>query len=285
MATANLGFSVNSGVAEPFLADYAVETFNDLLALDGLAQYNYKVFTVLNDSNPDNNGQWELVDKDNIDQASAWRKLGADTGDFISLNEKGAANGVATLDGNQKLPATQIPAIAVSEYLGEVASESDMLTLAGQTGDWCVRTDLGTQWIITGSDPTTLASWTEMTYPASPVSSVNSMFGDVQVNTPDETINIAIPTTEETFIRLSSSETFDITKIHYQLIAGTLDFDLLINSVSVLSNPISITDNNSNTHIPSSSINVVNGDTISLKASNISSGSKQLVITLETEFV
>ena len=71
-----------------------------------------------------------------------------------------------------KVPTSQLPAIAVSEYLGEAANEAAMLSLVGQTGDWCSRTDLSSTWIITGSDPSQLSSWTEMSYP--PAQSVPS---------------------------------------------------------------------------------------------------------------
>jgi hypothetical protein len=60
-----------------------------------------------------------------------------------------------------------------------------MLALVGQKGDWCTRTDLGTNWVITGNDPTQLASWTALTYPASPVVSVNGETGAVSLDATD----------------------------------------------------------------------------------------------------
>lgn len=77
------------------------------------------------------------------------------------------------------VPTSALPAIAVTEYLGAAANQAAMLALAGQKGDWCTRTDLGTTWIITGDDPTQLASWTALTYPAAPVTSVNGAVGVV----------------------------------------------------------------------------------------------------------
>src|SRR5204863_5118002 len=41
----------------------------------------------------------------------------------IPLTQKGAANGVATLGADSKIPANQIPALALSDYLGTVASQ------------------------------------------------------------------------------------------------------------------------------------------------------------------
>lgn len=77
------------------------------------------------------------------------------------------------------VPTAALPAIAVTEYLGAAANQAAMLALAGQLGDWCTRTDLGATWIITGADPTQLASWTALSYPAAPVVSVNGQSGVV----------------------------------------------------------------------------------------------------------
>lgn len=77
------------------------------------------------------------------------------------------------------IPAAQIPAIAVTEYLGSAANQAAMLALTGQKGDWVTRADLGTNWVISGDDPTQLASWTALSYPASPVNSVAGRTGVV----------------------------------------------------------------------------------------------------------
>lgn len=93
---------------------------------------------------------------------------------------------IATLvDG--VIPTSQIPAIAISEFLGEVASESAMLALAGQPGDWAIRTDLATTWFITGADPALLAGWTQLEYPTgtAAVASVNGQTGTVVLGPSD----------------------------------------------------------------------------------------------------
>lgn len=77
------------------------------------------------------------------------------------------------------IPTSQIPAIAITEFLGTAANQAAMLAFVGQKGDWAIRSDLGTTWVITGSDPTQLADWTEFDYPAAPVSSVNGQTGTV----------------------------------------------------------------------------------------------------------
>lgn len=98
---------------------------------------------------------------------------------------KAQANGYASLDSGGKVPQAQIPAIAITEYLGDVASQAAMLALSGQKGDWCTRSDSGATWIITGTDPTLLGSWTSVTYPASPVTSVAGRTGAVTLSTSD----------------------------------------------------------------------------------------------------
>lgn len=100
-------------------------------------------------------------------------------------SEKGQAGGYASLDGSGTVPAAQIPAIAITTYLGSVANQSAMLALSGQVGDWAIRSDLGQTAIITGSDPTQLSSWTFLAYPASPVVSVNSETGAVVLDATD----------------------------------------------------------------------------------------------------
>lgn len=77
------------------------------------------------------------------------------------------------------VPQSALPAIALTEFLGAVASQAAMLALTGQRGDWATRTDLGTDWQLIAEPSSTLANWREMTYPASPVSSVNGRTGAV----------------------------------------------------------------------------------------------------------
>lgn len=94
---------------------------------------------------------------------------------------RGANSGIATLDAGGKLTPAQLPALAVTEYLGSVATQAAMLALAGQQGDWAIRTDRGTVFIITGSNPAVIGSWTEMAYPTAPVLSVNGKTGVVSL--------------------------------------------------------------------------------------------------------
>ena len=97
----------------------------------------------------------------------------------------GSNSGVATLDANGKLTTAQIPDISVVDYLGSVASQTAMLALTGQKGDWCTRSDLGTNFVITGSTPSLIGSWTQLSYPTAPVTSVASKTGAVTLTASD----------------------------------------------------------------------------------------------------
>lgn len=103
----------------------------------------------------------------------------------IPLTQKATANGVATLDSGGLIPAAQIPAIAITEYLGSSANQAAMLAKTGQKGDWTTRVDLATTWIITGTDPTQLASWTQIITPVSPITTVFGRTGAITASTTD----------------------------------------------------------------------------------------------------
>ncbi|WP_395737460.1 hypothetical protein [Prosthecobacter sp.] len=83
------------------------------------------------------------------------------------------------------IPTAQIPAIAISAFLGSVGSEAAMLALSGQSGDWCNRSDTSTAWVIVGSNPAQLSSWAQINYPASPVQSVNGQSGTIVLGKAD----------------------------------------------------------------------------------------------------
>lgn len=93
----------------------------------------------------------------------------------------------ADLDGSGKILAAQIPAVALTDFLGAVGTQAAMLALTGQRGDWCTRTDRGTDWQLIAEPSSTLANWREKTYPASPVSSVNGRTGAVDTSSADIT--------------------------------------------------------------------------------------------------
>ena len=102
--------------------------------------------------------------------------------DYVSPAVLAQPNGVATLDSSGLLPVSQLPPIAIVQYLGVVSSQAAMLALVGQQGDWCTRSDLGANFVITGPNPSLITSWTELSYPTAPVTSVNGLTGAVTLS-------------------------------------------------------------------------------------------------------
>ena len=94
--------------------------------------------------------------------------------DNLSTNLAGKAN----LSGG-KLVTSELPDLAITEFKGVVASQAAMLAISGEKGDWVTRSDDGKVYLITGDDPTQIGSWTALSYPASPVLSVNTQTGTV----------------------------------------------------------------------------------------------------------
>ena len=101
---------------------------------------------------------------------------------------------VATLDQSTgKLNLTQMPEIAIVSFLGTVSSPVTMTTIgvppaglpAATTGDWCIRSDLGTSWILTGTDQTVFANWLQLSYPPVPVTSVAGRTGTITLSASD----------------------------------------------------------------------------------------------------
>lgn len=87
---------------------------------------------------------------------------------------------VASLVGGV-IPTSQIPAIAITDFLGVVENEAALLALNGQRGDWAIRTDTGNTWFITGDDPSLIDNWTALEFfvPPASVTSVNGQTGTV----------------------------------------------------------------------------------------------------------
>ena len=107
------------------------------------------------------------------------------TQDAVTLNylnnQKGATNGIATLDGTGKIPTGQLPSIAVSDTF-VVASQAAMLALSADVGDIAVRTDLNKSFILTTAGASTLANWQELLTPTDSVLSVDGNTGAVNLS-------------------------------------------------------------------------------------------------------
>jgi len=96
-------------------------------------------------------GASSKVETDNHanDQANSHNVTAAQAG-AVSLAEKGIANGVSTLDAGGKIPAAQIPAVALPS-VHVVADEAARLALTVEEGDEAVQLDDGSHWIYDGT--------------------------------------------------------------------------------------------------------------------------------------
>ena len=79
----------------------------------------------------------------------------------VPLTQRGAANGVATLGSDSKLPSSQLPPLAITDTF-VVASQVAMLALTAQVGDIAVRTDQSKTYILQTAGATTLSHWVEL---------------------------------------------------------------------------------------------------------------------------
>jgi hypothetical protein len=103
---------------------------------------------------------------------------------YLQLVEKGANNGLATLDFEGKVPVDQLPPISItSTYV--VASLAEQLSLTVQEGDVCVRSDTNENWIAKNSNNGSLLDWTKLLTPTDSVLSVNGKTGVVTLSTDD----------------------------------------------------------------------------------------------------
>lgn len=108
--------------------------------------------------------------------AAAVQALAAAT--YIPLAQRGAANGVPTLDAGSKIPTTFLPTLAITST-SVVTTQAAMLALVAEEGDVAIRTDFTPRraFILKGADPTVLANW-EALNPGTTVTSINGLTGD-----------------------------------------------------------------------------------------------------------
>ena len=95
---------------------------------------------------------------------------------FVPLTQRAAADGVATLGSDGKIPTNQLPALAINDTF-VVATEVAMLALTAQKGDIAIRTDTSQTFILATDDPTLLVNWKEALTPADGVLSVTAGTG------------------------------------------------------------------------------------------------------------
>lgn len=103
---------------------------------------------------------------------------------YIPLAQKGAANGVAELDADSKVPIGQLPASVITD-IHVVADEAAQLALTVQKGDVCVRSDQSKSYVALNSDNVDMGDWQELLTPVDLVLSVNGEVGVVSLDLDD----------------------------------------------------------------------------------------------------
>jgi hypothetical protein len=105
-----------------------------------------------------------------------------DVEEFLLSASRGSANGVAALDGAGKIPASQIPAMAISDIF-VVADEAGQLALEAERGDVAVRTDESKTYMHNGGTSGTMTDWTFLPTPGLTGAVINPMdeAGDIIV--------------------------------------------------------------------------------------------------------
>lgn len=80
----------------------------------------------------------------------------------LPLAMRGAANGVASLDGSGKVPVAQLPATAITN-VSPVANQDEMLALVVEVGDVAIRADGAGSFILRAEPASVLANWSLLT--------------------------------------------------------------------------------------------------------------------------
>lgn len=128
----------------------------------------------------------------NVDNTSDANKP-ISTATQTALNAKvdstalGIAGGVATLDSDGKLNASQVNAIAISDTF-VVATQAAQTALVAEVGDIAIRTDQNKTYILRASPASVFANWQELLTPTSPVASVFGRTGAVTAAPGDYTV-------------------------------------------------------------------------------------------------
>ena len=171
-------------------------------------------------------------------------------GNYILSSEKGANNGVAQLGADGKVPTSQIPDLAISEYIGNFVDLTTALADSGvqssQRGDWFTTDeDSGSGYIVVSDNPTIADDVKEILTPGS-VASVNGQTGVVSLDADDisnGSTNAIITLTQETNFGTAYTHSQLVTGNPHNVLATQIsDFDTEVsNNTSVVANTAKVT--------------------------------------------
>ena len=103
----------------------------------------------------------------------------------LDASQKGAANGVASLNAFGIIPSSQLPPVTLSST-NVVASDAAMIALSSATvGSIAIRTDVNKNYVLSALPASTLGNWIELLTPAAPVQTVNGYTGSVNLSKTD----------------------------------------------------------------------------------------------------
>lgn len=156
---------------------------------------------------------------------------GALASNAIPLTQRGALNGVATLDAAGVIPTGQLPPLAINEVF-TAANQAAMLALTAQRGDVARRTDSTPNkvFLLAVDSPTLIGSWVEITATGS-VTSVDGAQGAVSLATVYQPIAGVLTATTASFLTadrtkldtIESSATADQTPAELLTAIKTVD--------------------------------------------------------------
>lgn len=178
-ADANLQSQINTETAQRQAADNNLQSqINAEIANRIAGDTNEANARTAADASLQNQINSEISNRTGADTA-----LQNDINTRIPFSQKGAANGVATLGADQKIPSSQLPALAISSVF-VVNSQAAQLALNAQEGDIAKRTDLVPLkvYIHNGGTSGTMSDWTDVTTQGE-VQSVNGLVGNVNLTT------------------------------------------------------------------------------------------------------
>lgn len=117
------------------------------------------------------------------------------TGQGVDSGHKvGTASGdIPALSTGGKLAASMMPDISLSDYVGTPADQGAMLALTGQRGDWCIRSDTNTTYVLITDDPTQLGNWKAIVTPSSGVTSASGTANQVTVSAASGAVTWSLP--------------------------------------------------------------------------------------------